>query len=561
MPIRGIPKSRTVRSERLRIVSLWLEVIMVLLRVCVVVALVLSSIGQVTVLKVEGKVETVMEKMVERMVEKVVKHHLNGCHLIFLTTTTRSPLVSSIIRQLGVVGVVADVTAESGDRLWGDQRTTCRAVILLTHNNNNNNNNTNLLLSHVERIGLYKRSEVVVVGVGLRKDVKNVLLHPSLRNTAHALYLAFTPHTTTTTTTPFTTLTSTSTSTSAFTPHDTTSHETDQFRNFQGHVLRLTAVNYFPYVTFERETEEQETPVTFTDSVDVRILHTFTKKLNISYKVRDAPNRTWGAYKDGVFYGMMGKLYREEADMCTSSGPTPSRFKAVDYLRIHPSDHTIVTSLQPALLPQYLAIVTPFSDEVWLSLLGGVVGWSVIMWALQLVWTRMVAEGGRGISFSKALMFGWGALLEQTYPDPSLSVSGQLLVGWWLVFCVVITTGFRSSLVAHLTVQGKAEPIDSFEDMVAQKGWRWGTEETLFKGAHVEYFAISQDPVVQKANSDLEEEESLNVALKLGHMQGAFYLFALGVVVAIFVFLLETIFPPSNTHKQTTPSYSLTGVA
>ncbi|KAK4322959.1 hypothetical protein Pmani_006310 [Petrolisthes manimaculis] len=248
---------------------------MVLLRVCVVVTLVLTSIGQVTVLKVEGKLETVMEKMVER----VVKHHLNGCHLVLLTTTTRSPLVSSIIRQLGVVGVVADVTVESGDRLWGDQRTTCRAVILLTHNNNNNN--TNLLLRHVERIGLYKRSEVVVVGVGLREDVKSVLLHPSLRNTAHALYLAFTPHTTTT---PISTLIPHSTSTSAFTPHDTTSHEAgrDQFRNFQGHVLRLTAVNYFPYVAFERQTEEPETPVTFMDSVDVRIFQTFTKKLNIS---------------------------------------------------------------------------------------------------------------------------------------------------------------------------------------------------------------------------------------------------------------------------------------
>ncbi|KAK3864696.1 hypothetical protein Pcinc_029637 [Petrolisthes cinctipes] len=608
---------------------------MVLLRVCVVGALVLTSIGQVTVLKVEGKVETVMEK--------VVKQHLNGCHLVFLTTTTHSPLASSIIRQLGVVGVVADVTMEGGDRLWGDQRTTCRAVILLTHNNNNNN--TNLLLRHLERIGLYKRSEVVVVAVGLREDVEKVLLHPSLRNTAHALYLAFTPHTT-----PISTLIPHSTSTSAFTPH-TTSHETDQFRNFQGHVLRMTAVNYFPYVAFVRETEEPQTPVTFTDSLDVRIFQTFTKKLNISYKVTDAPNRTWGADKDGVFFGMMGKLQREEADLCTSSGPTRSRFKVIDYLRIHPSDHMIVTSLQPALLPQHLAIVRPFSDGVWLSLLVGVVGWSVIMWALQLVWTRMVAEGGRGISFSMALMYGWGALLEQTHPDPSLSVSGQLLVGWWLVFCVVITTGFRSSLVAHLTVQGKTAPIDSFEDMVAQKGWRWGTEETLFKGAPVEYFTISHDPVVQKANSILEilgwkdglrkvqeggysffafrnfirftvgshftdangrspfyigkrglsavhflgwngapfyprfselmhyledaglraywieqvldkrirdtrqgillyEEESQQVALKLGHMQGAFYLFFLGVVLAFLVLLLETIFPPRNTSKQ-----------
>lgn len=72
------------------------------------------------------------------------------------------------------------------------------------------------------------------------------------------------------------------------------------------------------------------------------------------------------------------------------------------------------------------------------------------------------------------------------------------------MFCEIITTGFRSSLVSHLTVQSKTQPIDSFEEMVALDGWRWGTEETLYKGAPVEYFTISQDPVVKKTNSIME---------------------------------------------------------
>ncbi|KAK3864697.1 hypothetical protein Pcinc_029638 [Petrolisthes cinctipes] len=527
---------RTVKSDRLRIVEMWVGVIMVLHRVCVVAALLLMSVEQVSVLKTEGKVETVMEKMVERVVE----HYLKGCHLVFLTTTTHSPLASSIIRRLGVGGVVRDMTVDSEQHVWGDIRTTCRAVILITHHNHNN---TNMALSLLERIGLYKRSEVVVVAVGLREDVKRVLLHPSLRNTAHALYLAFTPNTT-----PFTILTSSSISTSAPTPHTTsqstgwktdgggvsvyrrclycnngqaavqlvgswTSDNTlnpqhqffkDQFLNFQGYVLRVVTVSYFPFVDYIRAKEEPGTPVTLTDSVDMRLLHTFTRKLNFTYTIHEEPQRTWGAEKDGVFGGMMGQLQREESDMCTASGTTPNRFKVIDYARIYPSDIMTVTSLQPSLLPQYLALVTPFSDGVWLSLLVGVVGWSVAMWALQLVWTKMVAEGGRGISFSMALMYGWGALLEQTHPDPSLSVSGQLLVGWWLVFCVVITTGYRSSLVAHLTVQGKTAPIDTLEDMVALQGWRWGTEESLYKGAVVEYFTKHQDPVVQKTHSVLE---------------------------------------------------------
>ncbi|KAK3894012.1 hypothetical protein Pcinc_002199, partial [Petrolisthes cinctipes] len=386
--------------------------IMVLHRVCVVAAL-LMSVEQVSVLKTEGKVETVMEKMVERVVE----HYLKGCHLVFLTTTTNSPLASSIISLL-------------------------------------------------ERIGLYKRSECGGGCCGFEGRRKEGLLHPA-----------------------YVTLPTPSTSPSHLTQRPSQSshlaplppqppHLTPQARGQAGRRMEVVCLCI------------------------VVVCTVITGKQR--YTIHEEPQRTWGAEKDGVFGGMMGQLQREESDMCTASGTTPNRFKVIDYARIYPSDIMTVTSLQPSLLPQYLALVTPFSDGVWLSLLVGVVGWSVAMWALQLVWTRMVAEGGRGISFSMALMYGWGALLEQTHPDPSLSVSGQLLVGWWLVFCVVITTGYRSSLVAHLTVQGKTAPIDTLEDMVALQGWRWGTEESLYKGAVVEYFTKHQDPVVQKTHSVLE---------------------------------------------------------
>lgn len=51
-------------------------------------------------------------------------------------------------------------------------------------------------IRHLKHVGLYKRSEVAVVAVGVRTDVKRVLLHPNLRNTAHALYLTLTPSST-----------------------------------------------------------------------------------------------------------------------------------------------------------------------------------------------------------------------------------------------------------------------------------------------------------------------------------------------------------------------------
>ncbi|XP_071545485.1 glutamate receptor 1-like [Panulirus ornatus] len=122
-------------------------------------------------------------------------------------------------------------------------------------------------------------------------------------------------------------------------------------------------------------------------------------------------------------------------------------------------------------------------------------------------------EGGRGVTFSTGLLYGWGAILEQPFIDPSISVSGQVLVGWWLVYCEVIGTGYRSSLISHLTVQGKSRPLETFEDLVSQDGWNWGFEPWLLTGAIVDYFATHTDPVILQVFEE-REEMAVKEALK-----------------------------------------------
>ncbi|XP_069941782.1 uncharacterized protein [Cherax quadricarinatus] len=80
----------------------------------------------------------------------------------------------------------------------------------------------------------------------------------------------------------------------------------------------------------------------------------------------------------------------------------------------------------------------------------------------------------------------------------------QVLLGTWLVFCLVITTGFSSSLIAHLTVQGKTKPPETFENLVTRDNWRWGIESWVMKGASQQYFANNTDPVVEQIRKKLE---------------------------------------------------------
>ncbi|XP_069168869.1 glutamate receptor ionotropic, delta-1-like [Procambarus clarkii] len=215
-----------------------------------------------------------------------------------------------------------------------------------------------------------------------------------------------------------------------------------------------------------------------------------------SFDVHEAINRTWGVERNGAFNGVIGLLQREEMDFSTIAAPTAKRLKAVTFIMAYPSDTFAIASLKPTLLPKYLALIRPFKGEVWVAVMVSVVVWGVTLWLLQQVW-QWVVGGERRVDLVTSLLYGYGALLQNLPSDPTVSTSGRMLVGWWLMFCLIITTGFSSSLMAHLTVQRKARPMDSFQDLVKQPGWKWGTDPWMRTEAVLDYFNTNPSPVVK----------------------------------------------------------------
>ena len=163
---------------------------------------------------------------------------------------------------------------------------------------------------------------------------------------------------------------------------------------------------------------------------------------------------------------------------------------------------------------------------MWLSIAATLAIWVLTLWLMHRVrW--------HDVPIITAFLYGWGALLEQPPKNPSVIISGQVtniwhifmcfkaslfvlrpdctlpvpiqvLVGWWLVFCLVVSTGFRSSLVAHLTVQGTTEPIETLQELVSANGWRWAVEPWLMNGILREYFSKNNDPVVKQVYEKAE---------------------------------------------------------
>nr|XP_053641783.1 glutamate receptor ionotropic, delta-1-like [Cherax quadricarinatus] len=474
------------------------------------------------------------------MVGQVVDHHLSGCHLVLITTTSHSLITTNILRRLSEE-VKSRVLVEAGkvlfqdqllqdkllQGLWGDTRTTCRGLILdITHANN-----TDLILGFLEQEKLWKWAETGVVVVGGRAGVKDVLLHHSLRNTLHAIYLAL--HDLTLHAIYLALHISQRHRHFIFRKH--TDHEatvrgdltiyrrclycnngkaevqnvsinaaafSDELENLRGHRFRVVTVPYFPYMDYYLKGEERGGQICPRDSLDVRLINTFAATINFTFDIYAEPDRFFGDERNGSFTGMIGQLQREETDFSTIVAPTAGRLKVVEFLKAYPSDVMVITSLKPALLPAYLSIIRPFSEEVWAALLLSMMAWVMILWLLQRAW--WYAADGQKVQFINAMLYGWGALLGQPPPDPSVNLSGQMLVGWWLMFCLVISAVFSSSLIAHLTVQGKSPTLDSFQDLIKRDNWKWGTEPWLFGGAAYEYFAKHTDPAVNRVYRGME---------------------------------------------------------
>ncbi|XP_069951436.1 uncharacterized protein [Cherax quadricarinatus] len=248
------------------------------------------------------------------MVSQMVRHHLEDCHLVVLTTTQHSHVFYNILRHLSE-GMVAGVVVEAEwvfsldhhlQGLWGDSRTTCRGLIFdITAKSN-----ATSALQLLESSELWKSPETLVVVVGWKSGVKAVLLHHTFRNSINALYLAL--HSTTVTRNRNSlrkrvlgqqcesvessvwiyrrclycnngkadvklirkgNFTSVQEADSLF---------PDQFKNFMGHQFRIVSVQYFPYIDYERNTNLPGTTVTLSDSLDARLLDTFSVSMNFT---------------------------------------------------------------------------------------------------------------------------------------------------------------------------------------------------------------------------------------------------------------------------------------
>ncbi|XP_071546566.1 uncharacterized protein [Panulirus ornatus] len=524
--------------------------------------------GEGVVTVVEGLMDKV-GRQVGVMVAEVVKQHLAGCHLVLASSTNNEflPVFCHIIRYLAAeveAGlVVMGSLLSQGEPaahdsplhdhllqgLWGDGLSTCHALIL-----DNTGEDTHSTVRFLEWSRLWLRPETSVMVVGGTLGMQDILHHPSLRNTLHAFY--FLLHNISSYGLPTITMlrnggTEKLTQQPEDAPSDSvtveayrrclycSSGEVDMQllrrwdlssglpkdltlfpqhpENFMGHMFKVVAKNYFPYISYETTSEAPGAVVSLQDSLNTRMMNTMAFHLNFTYEVREPQDGQWGVPGEGDNWtGIVGDLQHQQADFSMDLTLTPKRAEVVEYCRVYIDESVVILSSKPRPLPEFMSLIRPFEEMLWLLLLVSIVGWGTTLWLLQKAWSWV--SGGRGLNLSSSLFYSWGIMLEDPPNDPPKNITAQVLVGWWLVFSLVVTTAYRSSLISHLVVQGKSPVINSMEDLVARQGWNWGTPRMT--GALLLVLSTSPYPAVQKVYKEMQSnslDEGLELVLQGGY--------------------------------------------
>ncbi|KAK8400954.1 hypothetical protein O3P69_002619 [Scylla paramamosain] len=151
--------------------------------------------------------------------------------------------------------------------------------------------------------------------------------------------------------------------------------------------------------------------------------------------------------------------------------------------------------------------ITFSSGTVWVAVVAGTMVWGAALWLLISI--KRNSSERHLLNLSSSLFYGWGLLLEdQPYHPPAFS-AGQLMVGVWLIACLILRASYTCSLISHLVVQGKSVAINSLEELVElqrSKGWEWGTR--TFDGAFNSLLTISTNQDYQTVKTHMQTLET-----------------------------------------------------
>ncbi|XP_045621118.2 ionotropic receptor 21a [Procambarus clarkii] len=268
----------------------------------------------------------------------------------------------------------------------------------------------------------------------------------------------------------------------------------DKLNNFHGNELRAVTFEHAPSIVQIQEASG----VYHYDGIDIRLLHILADALNFRLKiVNPSDGDKWGSpMANGSWSGLTGDLTQHRAHMGVAN-----LFIHIHYLEV--VDMTVPYDMEfgcfitplPKPLPQWVALVYPFSSQVWwLTLAFLMAGTPLLYLASRLAHyflqdeTTWATNLGNNLFYGTAIFFGMGM---PKLPESDVT-RGYFIM--WVWYGLLVTVVYRSALTAFLTIPLEPPPINTLNQLAGSSLPAWGAPGLTFKKMLEE----NPDPTVQR---------------------------------------------------------------
>lgn len=240
----------------------------------------------------------------------------------------------------------------------------------------------------------------------------------------------------------------------------------------------------------------------------IDVIHELSKALGFNYTfIQHDPDYGKFDNKTGQWTGMIRKIMDNDADLAiTDLTITAERESAVDFTMPFMNLGISILFTKPKKAsPSLMSFLSPFSNEVWLYVIGAYVFVSIEFFIIGRMcpeeWTNpypCIEEPENlynQFSLKNALWFTVGAMMQQGTELAPIGVSTRMLAGSWWFFCLIIANSYTANLAACLTAETLVKRIENVDDLANQNEIKYGAKSG---GSTLGFFANSANPTYKK---------------------------------------------------------------
>ncbi len=225
---------------------------------------------------------------------------------------------------------------------------------------------------------------------------------------------------------------------------------------------------------------------------EIDLLEATAKILNFSYTIVNPADGKWGHIEaDGTWSGLVAEAANGNVDFVICDVfIVYSRAQVIDGTIAFDKDYQVLkgphfdfiakwyenvycfqafASPQPHPVPKFLALVSPFTPLVWLSLLICVLMVTLTLWLVSNLESSLNEHPlPHWSSLPRSLWYCYGTFIGESITRDTRSASANALrwvLAVWVLYCFILATSYAGNLKAFLTTPEYTKPINTLAEV------------------------------------------------------------------------------------------------